>query len=115
MNAGAESRAFFIMKVSSYERTFAGMLEWEPRMLADLELLYPPHANESTGTSTPAVTALPSFSDEIVSNRDVRVLRDSVGRSLILYGYRDKETLIVARDEAAFAELLERLSTSREQ
>lgn len=115
VHAKEETRAFFILKVSSYERTFAGMLEWEPRILADLEPLYPPYPQVALGTSTPSVTALPSFNDEIIANRDVRILRDTTGKSLMLYGYRDKETLIIARDEAAFTELLERLGASRGQ
>lgn len=115
VQGATDARAFFILKVSSYERTFAGMLEWEPRILADLELLYPPYPSADMGTSTPAVTVLPAFEDEILANRDVRVLRDTLGRTLILYGYRDKETLIIARDEASFLTLIERLSTSRGQ
>ncbi len=135
---GSETRAFFILRVSSYERTFAGMLTWEPLMARDLAALYPlypadtvestPVPLDTTGTSTTstakkavATSTLPAtpipaasrirFEDAIVSNRDVRVLRDTTGRSLILYGYADKETLIIARDEAAFSALITRLSS----
>ncbi len=137
---GSETRPFFILRVSSYERTFAGMLTWEPLMARDLALLYPLYpvdapievpvplttASSTTATSAPkniaSTTIAPStpvqaasrirFEDTIVANRDVRVLRDTTGRSLLLYGYADKETLIIARDEAAFTALITRLQSS---
>lgn len=136
---GTETRPFFILRVSSYERTFAGMLTWEPLMARDLGLLYPLYPVDApvetpvsleTGTTTASTTPqkvatttpAPSvpvqaasrirFEDAIVANRDVRVLRDTLGRSLILYGYADKETLIIARDEAAFSALITRLQSN---
>jgi len=133
---GGDTRAFFVLRVSSYERTFAGMLTWEPLMERDLGLLYPLYASaptpeptidlttasstEAVASSTPVaepVSTLPTsrvrFEDAIVANRDVRILRDTSGRSLLLYGYADKETLIIARNEASFAALITRLSPSQ--
>lgn len=123
VNAGGETRPFFVFGVTSYERTFAGMLVWERSMVRDLATLYPargagglaPSATSATiGTSTPVFTeaARPegSFVDAVVANHDVRILRDTAGQSLILYGYVGKGLLILARDEAAYAALLGRLS-----
>ena len=123
VRAGGEARPFLILRVSSFERTFAGMLEWEPTMERDLALFYPAHPNveaapvgTSTATSTaPEPFARLGFGDEVVGNRDVRVLRDAEGRAVMLYGYRDRRTLVIARDEAAFLEILERLAASRAQ
>lgn len=143
IHAGTETRPFFILRVNSYERTFAGMLGWENRMLADLAPLYPaytdlvplstpdpvpgPAASTTpatiSGTSTQASTASPAlpnllgtapseFQDFVVVNRDVRALKDRFGRTLVLYGYADAQTLIVARDEAAFAALVARLAAA---
>ena len=50
------------------------------------------------------------FIDEIVANHSVRALKDNSGRTIVLYGYADQETLIIARDEAAFTLLLARLA-----
>lgn len=124
IQAGTETRPFFALRVESYERTYSGALTWEPLMLQDLGSLYPLYPEEevvtpvasSTATSSPVlalvpVHALSRFADAVVANRDVRVLRDSKGRSLILYGYTaDKRTLLIVRDEAAFAALLPRLT-----
>lgn len=123
INAGTETRPFFILRVSSFERTFAGMLAWESAMRSSLSFLYPSYPNApveipvetatTTAVQSPPVRRAPaSFADAVVRNHDVRVLRDADGRSLMLYGYKDKETLIIARDEAAFLELVSRLNTS---
>lgn len=113
VKARDEIRPFFILKVDSYERTYAGMLTWEATMEQDLSLFYPSYPAE------PATTTLESFRlsfvDAIVENRDVRVLKDADNRTLILYGYRDKETLVIARNEAAFSEILARLAATRAQ
>jgi hypothetical protein len=135
--AGSETRAFFILRVLSYERTFAGMLGWEAAMADQLALLYPVYpvpppppptivtttkivkGKRVTATSTvdvaPPPYQAPHFIDEVASNHDVRALKDSSGRTILLYGYRDKQTLIIARDEAAFAELSNRLAATKQQ
>lgn len=118
VHAGDETRPFFILRVSSFERTFAAMLVWERDMRAALSMLYPEYPNapvaevEMGTTTAPVATAPLGFVDAIVRNYDVRILRDAGGRSLMLYGYRDKETLIIARDEAAFLELVSRLDAT---
>ena len=137
VNDGAQTRAFFILRVDSYESTFAGMLQWEPNVGINLAALYPPYpapaqptsvVATSTATttskakiitkvvtSTPvpvAISSTPQFIDEIVSNHNARALKDSSGRTIIIYGYADSQTLILARDEAAFTLLLNRLGTN---
>ena len=130
IHEGGETRAFFALRVSSYERTFAGMLTWEPLMMRDLGLLYPLYPEDvieepvvdlsasttpKVASTTPRIVPAPAvsrgrFEDTVVANRDVRILRDTRGRSLLLYGYADKETLVIARNEASFAALITRLA-----
>lgn len=120
--AGVETRPFFVFRITSYERTFAGMLAWEDTIGRDLALLYPPRdafgvngeaSSINLGSSTPAAAEpaqiLPYFADAVVASRDVRVLKDTAGNTIMLYGYADKATLILARDAAAFTALLSRL------
>ncbi len=119
---------FFILSVASYSDTFAGMLSWESTMPRSLAALFPPYASATTATSTATATTTrsktavpstaspqPSFRDEVVSNHDVRVYRSASGQSILLYGYWNQKTLIIARDPAAFSELVQRLATSRAQ
>jgi hypothetical protein len=105
VSAGNEARPFFILQVESYERTFAGMLEWEPSMYESLSTLYPEYAASGANSTLPAA----QFIDETVDSHEVRALKDNSGRTLVLYGYADKQTLIIARNEAAFTLLLNRL------
>lgn len=126
VNAGASTNTFFALKVGSYERTFAGMLAFEPELTTILGELYGAYTDEpveeSTATTTdatagsttttsfvPATSTPNTFTDAIIANHDVRVLRDRQGRSLVLYGYASKNLLIIARDESAFSELLSRV------
>lgn len=134
VNAGGNTTPFFALRVDSFERTYAGILTWEPLMHRDLGLLYPLYpvqsapviettvatttATSTTSTTTSTVQETPTqapastrFEDAIVANHDVRILRDTNGRSLILYGYADKRTLLIVRDEPAFEALLARLKS----
>ncbi len=136
VHAGTETRAFFILRALSYERTFAGMLQWENQMQSALAILYPAYpvreapptvstittvvkgktvVSTTTVPSGPAPSVSPRFVDEIVANHDTRALKDGQGRTILLYGYKDKELLVIARDEAAFTELVRRLSATKQQ
>jgi hypothetical protein len=142
VNAKGETAPFFILKVDSYESTFAGMLQWESSMLSSLRELYPLYpkpvvqqqpapvvaTTSSTSTSTtqsarmvvapfipqidPSTPSTNGFVDEVVDNHSARVLKDNSGRTLLIYGYYDKATLIIARDESAFTLLVSRLTAS---
>jgi hypothetical protein len=139
VNDGTQTRPFFILRVDSYESTFAGMLDWESSMQNDLATLYPaypesvqaaPVVTTSTtttssesknatsqtvqSTSVPVSYLPPQFVDEVVANHNARALRDSENRTILIYGYADNQTLIIARDEAAFTLLLERYETSQQ-
>lgn len=128
VGAGGGSHPFFVLRTTSYERSFSGMLAWEGTLAQDLAILYPEYdgglpapggwsatTTEALASSTaPVQTPAPArgeraFRDEVVESYDVRVLRDEQGRSIMLYGYRDERTLIIVRDEKAFAAILTRL------
>ncbi len=129
-----EVAPFFLLRVDSYERSFAGMLDWEPRMAQDLAEFYPElppaalpvlmgtsTAGQGASSTTPPIEPASAFSfssgfsDDIVDTRDVRVLRDSEGRSVMLYGFYSKDTIVIARNESAFIELVRRMAAARSQ
>jgi len=138
-SSGASQSPFFILSVGSYGETFSAMLSWESRMPHDFAELFPPFpeeeltASSTIATSTPlgaaqasttvitASSALPvqalasGFRDEVINNTDVRVYRDAAGRSVLLYGYWNQETLVIARNPAAFAEILSRIISAHTQ
>lgn len=120
VNIGGAQSPFFILSVTAYGETFAGMLQWETSMPRDLAKLFPPYAAPApsvpAATSTrPAPALTPAFRDEVVSNHDARVYRDAAGRVVLLYGYWNQTTLVIARNAAAFTEIIGRLATSRAQ
>lgn len=117
---GGSQSPFFILSVAAYRDTFAGMLSWESTMPSNLSGLFPAHAPITASTTVATTTSTSSgraaalgFRDEVVSNHDVRVYRDSVGRSVLLYGYWNQKTLVIARDPLAFTEIVSRLATAR--
>lgn len=114
LEAGGAQSPFFILSVASFGDTFAGMLAWETTMPRDLNSLFPPYLS-ATATSTAATTTPAAFRDEVIANHDARVYRDTASRSVLLYGYWNQTTLVIARDPAAFIEILGRLATSRSQ
>jgi len=119
INTGGAQSPFFILSVSSYSSTFSGMLAWETTMQRDLGILFQAYPPQAVSTSTPATTrasGLPyGFDDEVMSNHDVRVYRDTANRVVLLYGYWNQSTLVIARSEAAFSEISKRLANSRAQ
>ena len=118
INTGESQSPFFILSVASYGDTFAGMLQWEPTMSRDLNALFSEHPQIQISTTTAATSTpvhIPSFRDEVASNHDVRIYRDAEGRGVLLYGYWNQSTLVVARDQSAFMEIIERLAATRTQ
>lgn len=133
VRAGSSEAPFFILSVASYGDTFSGMLLWEPTMVRDLSPLYPPQSAPAVVTATsspraqtatssatvastsPKAVSTPGFADVVIQNHDAREYTDAAGHIVVVYGYWDQRTLIIAHDEAAFIEILNRLSTSRKQ
>jgi hypothetical protein len=125
-SGGNTQSAFFILSVLAYRDTFAGMLSWEAAMPNNLSALFPAYPVPAVSTTTVAtttgsqtsnassgsLTSTQGFHDEVVNNHDVRAYRDVQGRSVMLYGYWNQTTLVIARDPAAFTEILGRLATS---
>lgn len=135
VNVGGVQSPFFILSVDSYAETFSGMLAWEPSIQEQLQMLFPLAASTTapgaasatqaaTSTRLTKTVARPTlaptvqnkftnFVDEVVANHDVRVYRDADGAGVMVYGYWDETTLVIAKDTAAFTEILQRLATSR--
>lgn len=135
------NKPFLILKTTFFQNVFASMLKWEEFMLEDLSFFEKEEVLQETptsevevvefGTSTATTTQetaeeeemqeedvvqnpefIPSFKDEVLFNRDARVLRDKDGEILILYTFQDQETLIITNDEDTLEEVLERISVA---
>lgn len=93
---------FLLLKTKNYEQTFAGMLEWEPRLWDNLYKLFNINLNNITAGKE-------NWTDEIILNKDARVLRGNDGKIEILYLFIDRETLILAKNPSTIKEVIDRL------
>lgn len=101
---------FLILKNSYYANTFAGMYQWEDTMAKDLsELLNLPKFE--LATATPENSS--GFVDIIANNRDIRALRDKIGRTVLLYSFIDKETIVIAPNETALKAVSDKLAKTK--
>jgi len=121
---------FLLIRISSYQNAFDGMLKWEETMNGDVGALFLPvsvpgeiSAQNSESTSTHSiVTPLPqlstfqinkNFEDETLRNKDARVLKNSNGDILMLYSFLDKETLLITSNENTLKEMLNKLISQK--
>jgi hypothetical protein len=106
---------FIIFKTSYFENTFAGMLVWEKDLESDFRLLFKLEGYENGGGLVAALTPTVSkkFIDAVITNKDVRLIKDSTGNTELLYAILDKETIIITVNEQAFKEIINRLNNEK--
>lgn len=101
--------SFVVFKVINFDQAFASMLSWEQYMLVDFKELF---SDKSTSTTTDVLTMNPStfiFKDKIIQNTDVRVHLNSDGAVDFVYGFLNKNYLIITNGIESFADTRERL------
>lgn len=105
-----QSEPFLIVRTERFDTAFAGMLDWEPFMSADLMPLFgePVSRTFDPAARTTDVSRPAFFVDESVDNTTVRTLYDERASERIVYAFRDQRTLIITTNKAALAELLTR-------
>jgi len=96
------NQPFVILKTSYFENAFSGMLEWEPTMAEDILPIF-----AYTGTTTIYKTP---FQDEVIKNRDLRVLKNGAGKNELLYMFLDKETAIITTNLSTLDEVILRIN-----
>ncbi len=130
---------FFVAKVESYDNAFANILRWETLGLTDLfksiivksssapiPAVVVASSTPAASSTVPATSTVPAapiqattplvFRDALIQNRDVRLVRNSAGNALVVYGFYNKEYLVIGSDESAFADainLLRNIQTQR--
>lgn len=78
---------FVVIKLTSFENAYDGMLEWEPKMAQDLGPILGTHQALTAATST-------LFTDLTDRNKDLRVLSTN-GMPVMLYSFFDSNMLII--------------------
>lgn len=94
---------FIIIRDTFYQNAFSGMLDWEKDMAADLlPLIRVAHESDTVAPSG-------VFEDSVISNIDVRALRDASGDVVLAYAFPDKDTIVIATSENTLKYVLDRL------
>lgn len=100
-----------VIKVSSYDRAFDGMLSWEKSMNNDLAPLFTPVPRLMMGTDGLQIQR--PFTDLVMRNYDVRALKDDQGVIQLYYSFPTRDLLVIAESPYTFTEILSRLQAGR--
>ncbi len=87
---------FIILKTSDYPSSYAGMLKWEKDMVRDIGGIF----------SIPENLQGALFIDEELKNKDLRVLKNTENKTVLVYSFVDKNTLIITSHEELFTAVL---------
>ncbi len=100
-----------VIKVTSYDRAFDGMLSWEKNMNGDLQPLFSPVPRLVMGTD--GLQTERPFTDLVMRNYDVRALKDDQGVIQLYYSFPTRDLLVIAESPYTFTEILSRLQAGR--
>ena len=106
---------FLIFKTSSFDNSYAGMLNWEPNLETDLRSLFrlPGYENLEGTLVELAPEAVKKFEDGVIVNKDVRILKGNDGKIILLYGIIDKQTIIITTTDTVFKEIVARINKEK--
>jgi hypothetical protein len=95
-----QNKPFVIIKTDDYGIAYKEMLTWESYMYADMKDIFP---NLDDAVFTDGRTI---FTDDTFKNKDVRVLSDNNKNTVLIYGFLDKNTLVITTDIDTFTGVL---------
>ena len=106
---------FLILKTTSSENTYAGMLGWEKDMKNDFKILFKLPDYEKIVSVKDLVTPIiiKKFEDAVIVNKDIRVLRDDNKQIILIYCLIDKETVVITTDTEALKNIITRLNKEK--
>ncbi|MEN9604586.1 MAG: hypothetical protein RJB39_271 [Candidatus Parcubacteria bacterium] len=109
--------SFLVFKLSSPDLALSNMLGWEYYLPSDLDDLFKdtskaakvidPNATSTPPTPTPPVQ--PGFKDRVLRNTDTRVYTDATGAIQFVYGFINKDYLIISGGVESFINIKTRL------
>lgn len=94
---------FVILKLKDFGIGFAGMLKWENMIISDLGQIFGIE-NKINGYK---------FEDLAYKNKDLRVAKDMSGKTILLYSFLDRQTVVITSNEKIFNALLAKYMTSQ--
>ncbi|MBA3733125.1 hypothetical protein H0W91_01980 [Patescibacteria group bacterium] len=92
-----QAEPFIILKTADYPTSFSGMLKWEKDIPSDIGEIF-----------SISPTASSTFSDLSLKNKDLRILKNSTGQTILSYSFIDKTTLIITKNEGILTAILQK-------
>ena len=103
-----------IFNSRDYETSYAGMIAWEKNMVRDIQGIFLKNEDRVVGTSLVTRTGVRyAFQDALIQNKDARVIRNSVGQTILLYSIVDSSTIVITTSETTLKEVVARLVKNR--
>ncbi len=100
------NEVFFLLRPDDFGIVYSGMLNWESALGKDMADFFPTLQNHLT--TNPSV-----FTDETYKNKDVRVIKDDRGNVVLLYGFINKDVLVITANERIFEALINQYNKSK--
>lgn len=88
---------FLILEIDSFENAYANMLSWEKMIFLDLRDLITKDGGDTTNVN---------FQDQIISDKDARVMRKNNGEIALIYSFLNKNTLLFTNNKDIFGDIL---------
>jgi hypothetical protein len=96
------SEPFILLTGNDFGLNYSGLLQWEKGMASDLGAIF----------SLPA-DATVTFEDEALKNKDLRIVRGQDRKTVLLYTFLDKNTILITSNEGVFSAILGKFTTSQ--
>ncbi|MCK9351343.1 MAG: hypothetical protein WCT49_00320 [Candidatus Paceibacterota bacterium] len=101
------NQPFLVLKTDYYDSAFAEMLSWEPTMLDDIYPLFRLlTADDLRGRA---------WVDVVAKNKDTRQLKDFSDETVLVYIFKDQNTIILSTSENTLFEVARRLDLTLEK
>ncbi|MFA6338560.1 MAG: hypothetical protein WCW87_00660 [Candidatus Paceibacterota bacterium] len=113
------NRPFIILNLNSYENVYSGMLSWEKNMTNDIERIFNlKNVDQNIGgfassTTDEMAASQNHFTDILVQNKDVRLLKNKNNEEVILYSFFDNNHLVITTNEITMIKIFERLRVAQ--
>lgn len=101
------NQPFLILKTDYYDTAFSGMLDWEPTLLKDIAPLFATAIGENIENR--------SWGDIVIKSKDMRILKDFNEKTVLVYMFKDPNTLIISTSENTIFEVSTRMDTLLEK
>lgn len=86
---------FIVIRATDFDSAFGGLLSAEAALPEDLNIL--------TKDNTEALSD--NFTDELIQNHDIRVLKKESGGDALVYGFVNRNIIIITSDRNTFSEV----------